>query len=122
VLVGNVKYEFKSWTPDLPNPWNSFFGGTGNSYTQFIRYLQNTTDVKNIKYIFNGAKASESQVKNAFKSLLSNPTKKTEIFNAMKPELRESLFKKTNLNEQKAVFEGMINNLDSDLYKFIKSE
>lgn len=31
VLVGNIKYEFKSWTPDLPNPWNSFFSGTGNS-------------------------------------------------------------------------------------------
>ena len=124
VLVGNIKYEFKSWTPDLPNPWNSFFGGTGNSYTQFVRYLQNTTDVKNLKYIFNGAKASESQVKSAFKALLTN--KKTEVFEA-NPNLWKQFDrigggKIRNLTD----FENLLNHSTFDInhpiFNFIKSQ
>ena len=124
VLVGNIKYEFKSWTPDLPNPWNSFFGGTGNSYTQFVRYLQNTTDVKNLKYIFNGAKASESQVKSAFKALLTN--KKTEVFEA-NPNLWKQFDrigggKIRNLTD----FENLLNhstfNINHPIFNFIKSQ
>jgi hypothetical protein len=82
VLVGNTKYEFKSWTPNAEHPWNSFFRGNEKSYTQFIRYLENTSNLNDLKYVFNKAKASESQVKNAFKELLSIPEKKMEIFNA----------------------------------------
>lgn len=118
VLVENIKYEFKSWTPNTDNPWNGFFNGTNGSYTQFIRYIQNTSNFDELKYVFNAAKADETTVKNAFKSLFSNPTKKTEIFNAMKPELRTSL----GLNGDDALlkFNQLIESTNSDFYKFIK--
>ncbi|ADR20265.1 hypothetical protein MATR_21180 [Marivirga tractuosa] len=69
VLVENTLYEFKSWTPDNPNPWNSFFTGSGNSYTQFLRYLKNTNDLNELKYIFNAQKSDIGQVKEAFRGL-----------------------------------------------------
>jgi hypothetical protein len=90
VMVNSIKYEFKSWTPNIPNPWNSFFAGTNGSYSQFISYLQNTNSISELKYIFNGTKAPEAQVKQAFKELFI--AKKSEIFGAMSAQL------KTNLN------------------------
>ena len=90
VLVGNIKYEMKSWSSG-GSTWNSFFGGTGNSYQQFLSYLKNTNSLDNLKYVFHGIKASETQVKNAFSELISNVSKKEEIFNSMTSELRQSL-------------------------------
>lgn len=87
-LVGTKKYEFKSWTPNQPYPWNDFFNGTGGSYTQFIRYLQNTSNFADLKYVFNANKASEAIVKGKFKDLFI--LKAEEIYNS-KPSLFNQL-------------------------------
>lgn len=119
VMVGNIKYEFKSWQPGTANPWNSFFSGSGDSYTQFTRYLANSNSLAELKYIFNGSKASETVVKNAFKDLFVD--KKVEIFQTMPSQLRESILGSGNANRFD-LFEQAINNTESNLYKFIKSE
>ena len=123
VLVGSVKYEFKSWTVGTQNPWKAFFGGTGNSYTQFIRYLENSTDMSSLKYVFNGGKATESQVKLAFKELFQ--TKKTEIFEVIweNQSLRNDLFG-VDVSRSDAIldFDDLILSTDSKLYDFIKSQ
>ena len=129
VLVGNTKYEFKSWTPDTPNPWNAFFSGSGNSYTQFTRYLENSNTLSELKYIFNGTKASETQVKEAFKELFV--AKKVEIFNVIwsNVNLRNSLLNNP-IDEIQGLqrFTNLINELgdpnisNPKLYSFLKSE
>ncbi len=117
VLIGNIKYEMKSWS-NGGSTWNAFFGGSGNSYQQFLSYLQNTNSLDNLKYVFNSAKATESQVKTAFKNLLSNTTKKQEIFDSITPDLRQSLFG-PNSNAHFDVYSSMINDTNSPLYNFI---
>ncbi len=119
-VVGNTNFEFKSWSPSNPYSWGNFFTGNGGSYTQFLRYLENTSEMDNLKYIFNGAKASETEVKQAFKNLFSG-SKKTEIFNAMNPSLRENILGSGNA-ERFDLFLQAIENTDSNLYKFIKIE
>ena len=118
ILVNTVKFEMKSWSFGGPT-WNAFFNGTSNSYQQFITYLQNTTNISDLKYVFNSAKATESQVKTAFKGLFSNPAKKQEIFDAMTPQLRESFLGNGNANRFD-LFELKLNDINSELYSFIK--
>lgn len=114
VLVGNVKYEFKSWTPDIPNPWNSFFSGSGDSHTQMIRYFGNSTNLNQVKYVFNGSKATETQVKNAFKNLFVS--KADDMFKPISQgglgEVKmKQLFEFDNFQFQNATeFKGLLNN------------
>jgi len=86
---------------------------------QFERYLQDISKITELQYIYNGAKASETQVKTAFKELFL--AKKVEIFDAMPYPLRESVLGINNA-ERFDLFELAIDNTGSNLYKFIKSE
>lgn len=137
VLVGNIKYEFKSWTSDLPNPWNSFFSPTGTLNLQLKRYLQNTDNFSNLKYIFNGQKVEESIVKTAFKEMLYNSTTKiltdkgTEVFETIwgNQSLRGSLFGIIPENQLDALYNSKLNQfstwvdeLNPKIYNFIKAE
>ena len=99
-----------------------FFNGTNRYYTQFIRYIHNSSNLDELEFIFNAAKADETTVKNAFKNLFSIEIKKNELFNAMTPQLKLNLFNTTNEILQKSYFDSFINDINSDLYKFIKSE
>lgn len=90
VAVGDVLYEFKSWTPGNPDVWNAFFKGEGESYLQFIDYLKYTKKLDNLKYVFNNSKADiENAVKPAFRKLFED--KKTDIFNALSSDLKQNL-------------------------------
>lgn len=119
-LVGTTKYEFKSWTPGTSNPWNSFFDGSSSSFTQLIRYFENSTNINQIRYVFNGSKANEAQVKNAFKQLFSNSAKKQEIFAALNQEFRQNLGL-SGLDAQTKL-NILIEDTSSLLYSFIKIE
>ena len=90
VLVGNIKYEMKSWS-NGGITWNKFFGGTGSSYQQYLSYLQNTNSLDNLKYVFSSSKATEDQVKNAFKGLFSNASKKQEIFDSLTEKIEKQI-------------------------------
>ncbi|MBK9254751.1 MAG: hypothetical protein IPM42_04625 [Saprospiraceae bacterium] len=92
------------------------YARTGNRpkfLQQFERYLQDITDINELHYIFNSSKASETQVKNAFKELFV--AKKVEIFDAMRPELKLSL-------ELESVADLTSSKIDGILNAFIKSE
>ncbi|MEX1003049.1 MAG: hypothetical protein WDZ35_13105, partial [Crocinitomicaceae bacterium] len=121
VIVDEIKYEFKSWTPDIPNPWNSFFSGSGSSYTQMIRYFENSTNLNQVKYVFNGSKVTETQVKNAFRDLFVS--KVDEIFEA-NPDIFKQFQKVGGGNiENLDDFETLLNhesfNIDHPLFNFI---
>ena len=101
MAAGDRLYEFKSWTKNADQPWNGFFGGSGNSYEQFLDYLRNTDDLDNLRYVFNSGKATESEVKAAFKSLFEN--KKSDIFSTFSEDILDVLDLKviTDLNSAK---------------------
>ncbi|MFN8437339.1 MAG: hypothetical protein U0V72_06810 [Cytophagales bacterium] len=63
---------------------------------------------------------TDADLRTMWKTVFTN--KKTEIFEAMKPELRESLFGDISESKQVKEFEKLITNLDSNLYRFIKGE
>ena len=89
LAAGDKLYEFKSWTKNADQPWNGFFGGSGTSYDQFLDYLRNTDDLDNLRYVFNSGKATESEVKAAFKNLFEN--KKPDIFSTFSDDLKDVL-------------------------------
>ncbi len=125
LMLGNVKYEFKSWLPNTANPWNGFFTGTNSSYNQFIKYLENSASLGEIKYVFNVNKVDITTVKNAFKDLFIDNAE--QMFNNLGQDKINQLFKLdgmnniTNFNQ----FKSLLNNnqvfLDNAL-KFIKVE
>jgi hypothetical protein len=85
-------------------------------------YLKSIENINELNYVFDARKLNNNDVtfiKNQFKDLFT--TKKTDIFNAMKPELKTSLFGQ-NPNTQFQFFESMIDDINSDLYKFIKAQ
>ncbi len=112
-----IKYEFKSWTTGTNQPWNGFFAGNNGSYQQFLNYLGASDELSEIKYIFNGNKATITDVKNAFKDLFL--AKGNEIFSRMNPSFRENLLGLGNENRFD-IFQQKINDLGSNLYEFIK--
>ena len=119
-LVGDVKYEFKSWTPGASNPWNSFFSGIENSYTQFLRYLENTNSLDNLRYVFNGTKVTEQEILAAFQDLFEIKT--SEIFEVVwsNQSLRNDLFGNMDeVEEAYSLFSVLISDTDSKLYSFV---
>jgi len=102
-------YAFSTWANIKNSP---------KFLQQFERYLQDISEISELQYIYNGAKASETPVKIAFRELFL--AKKVEIFDAMKPELKASLFGQVP-SFQFQFFEEMIENINSDLYKFINT-
>jgi len=88
--------------------------------------LENSNTIDEIVYVFNFNKANvTNDILPAFKTLFSDPTRKTEIFNAIwdNQGLRNDLFG-TGISRVDAEldFLDLINSTDSKLYNFIKSE
>ena len=119
IAVGSKLYEFKSWTKGTDQPWNGFFGGSGNSYNQFLDYLRNTDNLDELRYVFNKAKVSELDLRNAFKGLFMS--KNDEIFNVIKENksLWMDLFDNIDDVLAKRLFDEMINTKDERLFRFI---
>ncbi|MBM0650133.1 hypothetical protein JMN10_13620 [Capnocytophaga genosp. AHN8471] len=109
--------EFKSYNSET---WSKIANDKG-FIQQFKSYLQ-TSGVKNIDdlaYVINSNKANINEVKQAFKELLKRNS--DEILEIMSPKLKESL-NLTNKKKNTAIFENLINNTDSKIYNFIKSQ
>jgi hypothetical protein len=92
-------------------------------------YLKSIENINELNYVFDARKLNNNDVtfiKNQFKDLFT--TKKTDIFNTIwdNQELRNSLFPEivTNPNitkpQLKLIFENRIENINSNLYGFIK--
>ena len=69
--------------------------------------------------MINSNKANINEIKQAFKELLKRNS--DEILEIMSPKLKESL-NLTNKKKNTAIFENLINNTDSKIYNFIKSQ
>ncbi|MDF1549268.1 MAG: hypothetical protein P1P88_15690 [Bacteroidales bacterium] len=107
----NDRAELQTW-----NLKRDFFKGTGSSYDQFINYLKNTDAPSKLKYVFNKDKLGTTNLKDAFKELLSR--KKFEIFQDIPINLKENLLGVGNGNRFD-LFELAISNINSKLYNFI---
>ena len=108
--------EFKSYNTET---WSKIANDKG-FIQQFKSYLQ-TSGVKNIDdlaYVINSNKANINEVKQAFKEVLKRNT--DEILEIMSPELKKSLGI-INPND-KVRLEKLINDTNSALYNFIKSQ
>ena len=121
LMLGNVKYEFKSWLPNTANPWNGFFTGTNSSYNQFIKYLENSASLGEIKYVFNANKVDITTVKNAFKDLFI--AKAEDLFKPINQgglgqAKMNQLFGVDNISD----FLDDIDDISSPIYDFIKVE
>ncbi|AUC76143.1 fibronectin type III domain-containing protein [Olleya sp. Bg11-27] len=131
VLVGDIKYEFKSWTFGTSH-WTSFFNPTGDLNVQLKRYIENTTELENLKYIFNGNKVNSSQIKTAFKSMMydnatQNLTERgTEVFYTIwdNTSLRNDLFDLSETAGKVPIqqFKDIVSDPSNRFYKFIKVE
>lgn len=120
--------EFKSYSLST---WGDISNSTQFFY-QFKNYIASINDMNELAYVINVGKASVDDVKLAFKSMLSNPIKKMEIFEVIweNHSFRESLFDLSsypsylNQNQLKEIiitdFSDLVNNTQSSLYQFIK--
>ena len=70
--------EFKSYSLST---WGDISNSTQFFY-QFKNYIASINNMNELAYVINVSKASVDDVKLAFKSMLSNPTKRAEIFNS----------------------------------------
>ena len=85
---------------------------------QFESYLQEVDEMKDLAYVINSNKANINEVKQAFKELFNRSS--DEILKFMNPKLKESLGI-INPND-KVRLEKLINDTNSALYNFIKSQ
>ena len=69
--------------------------------------------------MINSNKANINEVKQAFKEVFKRNS--DDILEIMNPKLKESL-NLTNKKKNTVIFENLVNNIDSKLYKFIKSQ
>ena len=75
--------------------------------------------MKDLAYVINSNKANINEVKQAFKELFKRNS--DEILKFMNPKLKESLGI-INPNDNKVIFNKLINDTNSELYNFIKSQ
>jgi len=109
--------EFKSYNTET---WSKI-ANDKDFIKQFKSYL-NTEDIKKIEdlaYVINSNKANINEVKQAFKELFKRNS--DEILEIMSPKLKESL-NLINPNDNKVIFNKLINDTNSELYNFIKSQ
>jgi len=109
--------EFKSYNTET---WSKI-ANDKDFIKQFKSYL-NTEDIKKIEdlaYVINNRKANVAEVKQAFKELFKRNS--DEILEIMSPKLKESL-NLINPNDNKVIFNKLINDTNSELYNFIKSQ
>ena len=107
--------EFKSYNTET---WSKIANDKG-FIKQFESYLQKVNKIEDLAYVINSNKANINEVKQAFKELLKRNS--DEILEIMIPKLKESL-NLTNKKKNTAIFENLINNTDSKIYNFIKSQ
>ena len=115
--VGNGTPLFAEFKSYARSTWNNIATDT-KFFSQFKNYISSVNKIDDLAYIINTNKASIDEVKTAFKDFFTN--NKTEVFEAMTPDLRASL--KLDGIDAQIKFNQLINNVDSDLYKFIKAE
>ena len=85
---------------------------------QFENYLQKVNKIEDLAYVINSNKANINEVKQAFKEVFKRSS--DEILEIMSPELKKSLGI-INPND-KVRLEKLINDTNSALYNFIKSQ
>ena len=85
---------------------------------QFESYLQGVNKIEDLAYMINSNKANINEVKQAFKEVFKRNS--NEILKFMNPKLKESLGI-INPND-KVRLEKLINDTNSVLYNFIKSQ
>ena len=106
--------EFKSYNSET---WSKIANDKG-FIKQFESYLQEVDEIKDLAYVINSNKANINEVKQAFKEVFKRNS--DEILEIMSPELKKSLGI-INPND-KVRLEKLINDTNSALYNFVKSQ
>ena len=106
--------EFKSYNSET---WSKIANDKG-FIQQFKSYLQKVNKIEDLAYVINSNKANINEVKQAFKELFKRNS--DEILKFMNPKLKESLGI-INPND-KVRLEKLINDTNSALYNFIKTQ
>ena len=128
ITVNGTLIECKSWYANGIS-FQHFVAGQGNSYSQFIGYLQNITSMSGLQYWFDVRKATEAEIKGKFKDLLFDPAansgqggltpKGMDIWNIIK--LKPGILSELNINNTNNTnqFINVVSNIQSDFYDFI---
>ena len=107
--------EFKSYNSET---WSKIANDKG-FIQQFESYLQEVNKIEDLAYVINSNKANINEVKQAFKELFKRNS--DEILEIMSPEMKKSL-ELIYPNDNKVIFNKLINDTNSELYNFIKSQ
>jgi len=107
--------EFKSYNSET---WSKIANDKG-FIKQFESYLQEVDEIKDLAYVINTKKANVDEVKQAFKEVFKRNS--DEILKFMNPKLKESL-NLTNKKKNVIKFKELIDDTNSELYNFIKSQ
>ena len=107
--------EFKSYNSET---WSKIANDKG-FIKQFESYLQKGNKIEDLAYVINSNKANINEVKQAFKEFFKRNS--DEILKFMSPKLKESL-NLTNKNKNVIKFKKLIDDTNSELYNFIKSQ
>jgi len=107
--------EFKSYNTET---WSKIANDKG-FIKQFESYLQEVDEIKDLAYVINSNKANINEVKQAFKEVFKRNS--DEILKFMNPKLKESL-NLTNKKKNVIKFKELIDDTNSELYNFIKSQ
>ena len=106
--------EFKSYNTET---WGKIANDKG-FIKQFESYLQGVNKIEDLAYVINSNKANINEVKQAFKEMFKRNS--NEILEIMSPELKKSL--ELIPPNHKVKLEKLINDTNSALYNFIKSQ
>ena len=106
--------EFKSYNSET---WSKIANDKG-FIQQFKSYLQKVNKIEDLAYVINSNKANINEVKQAFKEVFKRNS--DEILEIMSPELKKSLGI-INPND-KVRLEKLINDTNSALYNFVKTQ
>jgi len=106
--------EFKSYNTET---WGKIANDKG-FIKQFESYLQGVNKIEDLAYVINSNKANINEVKQAFKEMFKRNS--NEILEIMSPELKKSL--ELIPPNHKVRLEKLINDTNSALYNFIKTQ
>ena len=127
ILILLLLLSFKSIEKTLKNirlisynseTWSKIANDKG-FIKQFESYLQEVDEIKDLAYVINSNKANINEVKQAFKEVFKRNS--DEILKFMNPKLKESL-NLTNKKKNVIKFKELIDDTNSELYNFIKSQ
>ena len=122
-FIGGTTPKFVEFKSYAQSTWQNIVSNP-KFLKQFERYLQDISEIDELQYIFNGSKASETQVKQAFKGLFV--AKKPEIFDVIwesQNNLKIDLFGNRTRSAAESYFDQLIDGVENNkLYNFIKSE